>query len=335
MLNLVLPKIEREASSRNYGRFVIGPLESGYGVTLGNALRRVLLSSLPGAAVSSVRISGVHHEFSPIPYVKEDTTALLLNIKQIRLKSDMDEPVRIHVEVRSEGPVTAGDLNCPPGVEVVNPELLLLTADSPEVDLDLEMTVSRGRGYSPAEERGKLPLGEIPVDAIYSPTRKASYAVSRARIGQQTNYDRLTMDIWTDATITPEDALQDSAVLLMRHLSLIAGADVSSIEVEATEPQGVPSRIYEVPVEDLELTVRAYNCLKRAGITKVGEVLEKLQRGEEEILAIRNFGRKSLNELVEKLDEKGYLAVISYQPSGADGDDEDAVEVEIESEEDL
>ena len=331
MLNLVLPKIEREASSRNYGRFVIGPLESGYGVTLGNALRRVLLSSLPGAAVTSVRINGVHHEFSPIPNVEEDTTALLLNIKQIRLKSEMDEPVRIHVEVRSEGPVTAGDLVCPPGVEVVNPELLLLTADSPEVDLDLEMTVGRGRGYSPAEERGKLPLGEIPVDAIYSPVRKASFAVSRARIGQQTNFDRLTMDIWTDATLAPEEALRESAMLLMRHLTLIAGADVSSIEVAPSEPQGVPSRIYDVPVEDLELTVRAYNCLKRAGITKVGEVLEKLQRGEDEILAIRNFGRKSLNELVEKLDQKGYLSVISYQPSVTTSDDEDL----IESEEDL
>ena len=331
MLNLVLPKIEREASSRNYGRFVIGPLESGYGVTLGNALRRVLLSSLPGAAVTSVRINGVHHEFSPIPNVEEDTTALLLNIKQIRLKSEMDEPVRIHVEVRSEGPVTAGDLVCPPGVEVVNPELLLLTADSPEVDLDLEMTVNRGRGYSPAEERGKLPLGEIPVDAIYSPVRKANYAVSRARIGQQTNFDRLTMDIWTDATLAPEEALRESAMLLMRHLTLIAGADVSSVEVAPSEPQGVPSRIYDVPVEDLELTVRAYNCLKRAGITKVGEVLEKLQRGEDEILAIRNFGRKSLHELVEKLDQKGYLSVISYQPSVTTSDDEDL----IESEEDL
>jgi len=331
LLNLVLPKIEREASSRNYGRFVIGPLESGYGVTLGNALRRVLLSSLPGAAVTSVRINGVHHEFSPIPNVEEDTTALLLNIKQIRLKSEMDEPVRIHVEVRSEGPVTAGDLVCPPGVEVVNPELLLLTADSPEVDLDLEMTVNRGRGYSPAEERGKLPLGEIPVDAIYSPVRKASFAVSRARIGQQTNFDRLTMDIWTDATLAPEEALRESAMLLMRHLTLIAGADVSSIEVAPSEPQGVPSRIYDVPVEDLELTVRAYNCLKRAGITKVGEVLEKLQRGEDEILAIRNFGRKSLNELVEKLDQKGYLSVISYQPSVTTSEDEDLVE----SEEDL
>ncbi len=257
--------------------------------------------------------------FAAIPYVREDTTALLLNIKQLRLKSATDEPVRIHVEVRSEGPVTAGDLIAPPEVEIVNPELLLLTADSPEVDLDLEMVVQRGRGYSPAEERGKLPLGEIPVDAIYSPVRKASFTVSRARIGQQTNYDRVALEIWTDATITPEDALREAAMLLMRHLSLVAGADVSAMEAIPTEPKGVPSRIYDVPVEDLDLTVRAYNCLKRAGITKVGEVLEKLQRGEDEILAIRNFGRKSLDELVEKLDQKGYLAVISYQPERAGG----------------
>ena len=330
MLNFVLPKIERDASARNYGRFVIGPLESGYGITLGNALRRVLLSSLPGAAVSSVRVSSVHHEFSPIPEVREDTTALLLNIKQLRLKSEVDEPVRIHVEVRSEGPVTAGDLICPPEVEVVNPELLLLTADSPSVDLDIEMTVSRGRGYSPAEERGKLPLGEIPVDAIYSPVRKASYTVSRARIGQQTNYDRLVLEIWTDATIAPEEALREAAKLLVRHLVLIAGADVEPTESAAAESRGVPSRIYDVPVEDLELTVRAYNCLKRAGITKLGEVLERLQKGEDEILAIRNFGRKSLKELVEKLEAKGFLAAIDYRPSSAVAVDEDR-----ESEDDM
>ena len=225
MLNFVLPKIERDASSRNYGRFIIGPLESGYGITLGNALRRVLLSSLPGAAVTSIRISGVHHEFSPIQFVREDTTALLLNVKQLRMKSEVDEAVRLHVDVRSEGPVTAGDLICPPEVEIVNPELLLLTADSPEVDLDLELTVGRGRGYSPAEERGKLPLGEIPVDAIYSPVRKVNYAVTRARIGQQTNYDRLVLEIWSDGTLAPEVALRESAKLLMRHLTLIAGAD--------------------------------------------------------------------------------------------------------------
>ncbi len=314
MLNFVLPKIEREASARNYGRFIVGPLESGFGLTLGNALRRVLLAALPGAAVSSVRISGVHHEFSPIPNVREDTTALLLNLKQLRLKSEVDEPVRLHVEVRSEGPVLAGDLVCPPEVQVVNPELLLLTADSSDVDLDIELAVSRGRGFSPSEERGKLPLGEIPVDAIYAPVRKVNYTVTRARIGQQTNYDRLALEIWTDGTIPPEVALQESARLLVRHLTLIAGAEVAPIEEAAAETRGLPSRVYDVPIEDLELTVRAYNCLKRAGITKVGEVLERLEKGEEEILAIRNFGRKSLTELVEKLGAKGFLSVIAYQP---------------------
>lgn len=329
MLSFVLPKIEREASARNYGRFVIGPMESGYGITLGNALRRVLLSSLPGAAVTSVRLSGVHHEFSPIPNVREDTTALLLNIKQLRLKSEIDEPVRLHVDVRSEGPVTAGDLVCPPEVEVINPELLLLTADAPEVDLDLELTVSRGRGYSPAEERGKLPLGEIPVDAIYTPVRKVNYTVSRARIGQQTNYDRLVLEIWTDGTTTPETALHESARLLVRHLTLVAGADVLPIEQVVGEGHSVPSRIFDVPIEDLELSVRAYNCLKRAGITKVGEVLEKLEKGEEEILAIRNFGRKSLNELVQRLDHKGYLSAISYEP-GTLGEVDDEGELDEE-----
>ncbi len=316
MLNFVLPKIERDASARNYGRFLIGPLESGFGVTLGNALRRVLLSSLPGAAVTSVRISGVHHEFSAIPHIREDTTALLLNIKQLRMKSDVDDSVRLHVDVRSEGPVTAGDLICPPEVQVVNPELLLLTADSPPEDgLDLELTVHRGRGYSPAEERGKLPLGEIPVDAIYSPVRKVNYTVTRARIGQQTNYDRVALDIWTDGTMTPEAALNESAKLLVRHLTLIAGADVLPPEEVAAEARALPSRIYDVPIEELELSVRAYNCLKRAGITKVGEVLERLEKGEEEILAIRNFGRKSLTELVEKLEAKSFLSAIAYQPS--------------------
>ncbi len=324
MLNFVLPKIEREASAHNYGRFVIGPLESGFGITLGNALRRVLLSSLLGAAVTSIRISGVHHEFSSIPNVREDTTALLLNIKQLRLKSEVDEPVRLHVDVRSEGPVTAGDLVCPPEVQIVNPELLLLTADASDMDLDIELMVQRGRGYSPAEERGKLPLGEIPVDAIYSPVRKVNYTISRARIGQQTNYDRLALEIWTDGTMAPVVALREASRLLVRHLTLIAGADVLPTEPMAFEGSGVPSRIYDVAIEELELSVRAYNCLKRAGITKVGEVLERLEKGENEILAIRNFGRKSLNELVERLEVKGFLSAISYQPgSAADADDDD------------
>lgn len=307
MLNLVLPKIECDAFSQSYGRFIIGPLESGYGITLGNALRRVLLSSLQGAAVTSIRISGVYHEFSAIPHVKEDTITLLLNVKQIRLKMHSNEPARLSLSVRGEGEVTAGDLECPSHVEIVNPDLHLLTVDFPEADLEIEMVASVGRGYSPAEERGKLPIGEIPVDAIFSPIRKASYTVERARIGQVTNLDRLIMEIWTDGTISPKEALSESARILVKYFSLVSGVSEIPSPEEVEEKEAIPSRIYDTPIEELDLTVRAYNCLKRAGITKVGEVLEKLEKGDEEILAVRNFGRKSLEELKQKLWAKGFL----------------------------
>lgn len=330
---MVLPKIETEANSQNYGHFVISPLESGYGITLGNALRRVLLSSLTGAAITSIRISGVHHEFSPIPHVREDTTQLILNIKQIRLRSSSEEPIRIHVEVTREGPITAGDLICPPEVEVVNPEQYLLTADSNDVDLDIELIVEVGRGYSPAEERTRLPLGEIPVDAIYSPVRKVAYRVERTRIGQQTDYDKLNLEVWTDGSIAPEDTLRKSASILVQHLTLLAGAETVTVEPKAREEEGIPNRIYDAPIEELELTVRAYNCLKRAGITKIGEILKRMEKGEEEMLAIRNFGKKSLDELVDKLREKSYLNVPGVDLSafwnstssseGDDSDDED------------
>jgi DNA-directed RNA polymerase subunit alpha len=330
---MVLPKIEVEASSQNYGHFVISPLESGYGITLGNALRRVLLSSLNGAAVTSIRLSGIHHEFTAIPHVREDMTRLILNVKQIRMISRSEDPVRIHVEVMHEGPVTAGDLICPPEVEIVNPDQYLLTADSNDVDLDIEMVVSRGRGYSPAEERTRLPLGEIPVDAIFSPVKKAAYRVERTRIGQQTDYDRLNLEVWTDGAITPEEALRNSAEILVQHLTLLAGARVAIEEAPEEEEEGIPSRIYDAPIEELELTVRAYNCLKRAGITKVGEILRRMEKGEEEMLAIRNFGKKSLDELVDKLREKNYLNVPGVDLSaffGADGyragDDEETDE---------
>lgn len=310
MLNLVLPKIECDASSRNYGRFIIGPLESGYGITLGNALRRVLLSSLPGAAVTSIRISDVHHEFSPIPHVKEDTMALILNVKQLRLKLQGDESARLRVEVQGEGEVTAGDIVCPPQVEIVNPELHLLTADSAEAEFDMELVVESGKGYSAAEERGKLPIGEIPVDAVFSPIRKANFVVERTRVGQMTNFDRLIMEIWTDGTIEPEEALSSAAQILVEHLSLLVGVgEMPLVEEEEAEEGLIPSRIYETPVEELELSVRAYNCLKRAGITKVGEILEKMTGGEDEILAIRNFGKKSLVELKERMRTKGFWPI--------------------------
>ena len=319
MLTQVLPQIECEASSQQYGRFVISPLESGYGITLGNALRRVLLSSLPGAAVTSIRVSDVPHEFATIPHVKEDMTAFILNVKQLRFKihSDTDESYRIYLSVTQEGEVTAADLQCPSQVEVVNPELHLLTADSNEVNLDIEMVVSRGRGYSPAEERGKLPIGEIPVDAIFSPVRKANFQVTRTRVGQMTNYDRLVMEIWTDGTITPEAALIESARILVEQFSRIAR--LQEVPVSVVEPEEkkerIPSKVARMPIEDLGLSVRAFNCLKRAGISTVGEILHMLEQGEDELLAIRNFGRKSLSELLTILQSKGFLSYIDYTPS--------------------
>ncbi len=312
-MNLVLPKIETEASSRSFGRFSIGPLESGYGITLGNTLRRVLISSLIGAAVTSVRVSGVHHEFSEIPYVREDMTALILNVKQLRLKLHQNESARLRVEIKGEGAITAGDIECPPQVEIINPDLHLLTADSAEAELDMELVVQMGRGYSPAEERGKLPIGEIPVDAIFSPVRKVNYVVERARIGQATDYDRLVMEITTDGTILPHDALSSAAKILVQHFSLVAGVTELDIPIEVEASAGIPIKVYETPIEELELTVRAYNCLKRAGITQVGEILEKLKKGQDEILAIRNFGQKSLDELMEKLEEKGFLNVLNSE----------------------
>jgi len=305
---MVLPKVECELSSRGYARFVIGPMESGYGTTLGNALRRVLLSSVAGAAITSIRLSDVYHEFSTISHVKEDMTQLILNVKQVRLKrhSDDSEPACLRLEVRGEGVVTAGDLECPSDVEIINPDLYLFTVDSDEAEVEMELTVQRGRGYSPAEERGKLPIGEIPVDAIFSPIRKVGYEVKWARVGQMTNFDRLIMEIWTDGTIRPEEALGEAARVLVEHLLLVAGVEEEAPEEEAEE-EGIPAHVYEMLVEDLDLNVRVYNCLKRTGITNVGEVLERLEKGDEEMMGIRNFGPKSLVELKEELRTMGLL----------------------------
>ena len=308
LISMVLPKVECETSSRGYARFVIGPMESGYGITLGNALRRALLSSVAGAAITSIRVSDVYHEFSTIPHVKEDMTQLILNVKQVRLKmhSDDSEPARLRLEVKGEGVVTAGDLECPSDVEIINPDLYLFTVDSDEAEVEMELTVQRGKGYSPAEERDKLPIGEIPIDAIFSPVRKVGYEVQQARVGQMTNFDRLIMEIWTDGTIRPEEALSEAARVLVENLLLVAGVEEEIPEDEAEE-EGVPAHVYEMLIEDLDLNVRVYNCLKRTGITNLGEVLERLEKGEEEMMSIRNFGPKSLVELKEKLQAMGLL----------------------------
>jgi len=307
--NMVLPKIEGENLSRNYGKFIISPLESGYGITLGNALRRVLLSSLEGAAVSSIRVSDVSHEFSDIPGVKEDMTQVLLQVKQLRLILHEGESARLRLEVQGEGTVTAADIICPSEVEVVNPDLYLFTVDNDKAKLEIEMTVQAGRGYSPVEERGRLPIGEVPVDAIYSPLKRVNFDVQRARVGQNTNFDRLVLEIWTDGTLRPEVAMKQSAQILMAHLRLVAGVTEESLAAvpQPEEAPKVSSEIYETPIEQLDLSVRVFNSLKRTGITTVGEVMDMLSKGEEAMLAIRNFGDKSLDELREKLRVKGYL----------------------------
>ncbi|MBI3287773.1 MAG: DNA-directed RNA polymerase subunit alpha [Chloroflexi bacterium] len=308
MLELVLPKVEAQALVRNYGKFVIGPLEAGYGITLGSALRRSLLSSLPGAAVTSMKVDGIHHDFSPIPHLKEDTLALMLNVKQIRFRMEGQGPLRLRLTKKGEGVVSAGDIESPSEVEIVNPDLKLATLDSDKARLELELVVERGRGYSPAEGRGKLPIGELPVDAVFSPIRKVSYNVDRVRVGQVTNFDQLIMEIWTDGTIEPREALSTAAQILVRHLNLVVNFGGLAVEEFVESTVGIPPRIYETPVEELDLSVRAFNCLKRAGITKVGEVLERLEKGDEEILSIRNFGQKSLDELKEALAQKGFLS---------------------------
>jgi len=308
--NMVLPhKVESQAVTRNYGRFVITPLESGYGLTLGSALRRVLLSSLPGAAVTSIRVSDVHHEFSAIPGVREDMTQLILQVKQMRLTMHGAESSRLRLEHRGEGTVTAADIWCPPEVVIENTDLYLFTVDDVSAHIEMEFEVRMGRGFSPAEERGRLPIGELPVDAIFSPIRKVRYDVERARVGQRTNYDRLILEIWTDGTIRPEEAISQASQILMRHLVVIGGVDYGEFEIERVEPDIASSRhqpLYEKPIEELDLSVRVFNSLKRTGITSIGDVLDMLQRGSDAMLAIRNFGEKSLDELVEKLREKGY-----------------------------
>jgi DNA-directed RNA polymerase subunit alpha len=316
---LVLPKIESDASSRNYGRFIIGPLESGYGITLGNALRRVLLRSLPGAAVTSIRVDDVHHEFSVISGVREDMTQLILQVKQLRLKMYSEEPARLRLDVQGEGTVVAGDIQAPPEVEIINPGLYLFTVDSDDARVEIEMTVQGGRGYSPAEERDRLPIGELPVDAIFSPVRKVNYNVERARVGQMTNYDRLILEIWSDGTIRPNEALSQAAQVLVTHLRLVAGISEEAPLLEAEEieeEEGIPREIYETPIEQLELSVRVFNSLKRTGITSVGEVLEMLERGEDAMLTIRNFGEKSLIELKGRLRLKGFLPQDDQETDG-------------------
>jgi DNA-directed RNA polymerase subunit alpha len=317
--NMVTPKVEREAEARNYGKFIISPLEKGYGTTLGNTLRRVLLSSLDGAAVTAMRVSDVLHEFSDIPGVREDVIQVMLQVKKLRIKLHDVAIAHMHLEVHGEGEVTAADIQFPPEVDLQNPDLYLFTVDQP-TDIEIEFTVEAGRGYSPANERnGRLPIGDLPVDAIFSPVKRVNWSVSSARVGQDTNYDRLLLEIWTDGTIAPEAALSTASQIIIEHLRYISGISEETlmmpVEVEESV-SSLSSEAVETPIENLDLSVRVFNSLKRTGITTVGDVLDLLEKGEDAVMSIRNFGEKSLDELVGKMQEKGYL------PSDDDSDTE-------------
>jgi DNA-directed RNA polymerase subunit alpha len=310
---MVKPVLERNKDSRNYAKFNIGPLEQGFGVTLGNSIRRVLLSSLSGVAVTSVRISDTLHEFSDIPGVREDVLQVMLQVKLLRLVMHEGESSHMHLDVSGEGVVTAADIQITSELEIINPDLYLFTVDDPKTQLTIDFTVERGRGYLPSNERdGNLPIGELPVDAIFSPVKRVNFNVSSARVGQSTNYDRLELEIWTDGTMRPEEALGEAGKILIEQFRLIAGVEEEMIEViepvaAEEEPQKITNEAADLAIESLDLSVRVFNSLKRTGVTTVGDVIELLDKGEEAVMSIRNFGEKSLDELREKMVEKGYL----------------------------
>lgn len=309
MLLVEIEKPRIEYMERNdkgtYGKFVVEPLERGYGTTLGNSLRRVLLSSLPGAAVTSVRIEGVLHEFSTIPGVREDTTDIILNLKGLALKMYGDEPLTIRIEAQGEGVVTAGNIIAGADIEILNPDLYIATLE-PDGRLFMEMTVEKGRGYVPAERNKKAEhvIGDIPIDSIFSPIYKVNYTVENTRVGQQTDYDRLILEVWGNGALTPDEAVSQAANIIIKYLKLFTGL-TEKVPEQVPEPDDQvdeKSKILEMPIEELELSVRSYNCLKRAGINTVEDLT---QRTEEEMMKVRNLGKKSLEEVDQKLAELG------------------------------
>lgn len=305
MIEIEKPKIEQIELTEDYGRFVIEPLERGYGITLGNSLRRVLLSSLPGTAVTSVKIDGVLHEFSTLSGVVEDTVDIVLNLKKLLVKLYTDEPVVVRIEAKGAGPIYARDIIADASVEILNPDLYIATLQE-DGSLNMEITVAKGRGYVPAE-RNKLPdhpIGIIPVDSIFTPVSKVNFQIDHTRVGQVTDYDKLTLDIWTDKTIAPDEALSLASKILIEHLKLFTDLSETSdsVEIMVEKEEEAIDRLMEMTIEELDLSVRSYNCLKRAGINTLEELT---RRTEEDMMKVRNLGKKSLAEVKEKLAALG------------------------------
>jgi DNA-directed RNA polymerase subunit alpha len=328
-------KVERELTGLNYGRFAIEPLEAGYGTTLGNALRRILLRSLPGVAVSRVRIADVWHEFSALPNIKEDVTELVLNLKRVNLReiTEVRGEIRARVFVHGEREVTAGDVQWPVEVECVNPELHLATLDNADATLEMELVIERGRGYRPAEAQESLTIGEIPLDAIFTPITKVNYITEHTRVGHLTDYDKLTLEIVTNGTIDPSDALSQAAQILVEYGQVIAGFNREVSAAPGVNGPYISPEAEAKPLSDLGLSPRVVNALRSRGIERVGQVL---QMERDDLLAIRNFGPRSFNELWDKLKEHDFLPadaeslpMVDDDEAGAEassGDDQDNLE---------
>ncbi|NLY37683.1 MAG: DNA-directed RNA polymerase subunit alpha [Firmicutes bacterium] len=308
MIEIEKPRIEyaEKDEQQGYGKFIVEPLERGYGITLGNALRRILLSSLPGAAITSVRFEGALHEFSTLPGVLEDTIEIILNLKSLSMKIHSDEPQTLIIDTDQPGEIRAKDIKAPSIVEILNPDLLICTLEE-NARIYMEMTAANGRGYVPAE-RNKLPhhpIGVIPVDSIFSPIRKVNYQVENTRVGQITDYDKLTLEVWTDGSIKPDEAVTLAAKILSKHIALFVNLteQVDEVEITSDKEEEDRERLLDMTIEELDLSVRSYNCLKRAGINTVGELVRKT---EEEMMKVRNLGKKSLEEVDQKLRELGF-----------------------------
>ncbi|MFD2868622.1 DNA-directed RNA polymerase subunit alpha [Kurthia sp. 3B1D] len=307
MIEIEKPKIETVEISDDlkYGKFVVEPLERGYGTTLGNSLRRILLSSLPGAAVTSIQIDGVLHEFSTIEGVVEDVASIILNLKKLALKIYSDEEKVIEIDFKGSGVITAADITHDSDVEILNPDLYIATVAN-NGHLRMRMYAQRGRGYTPADQnkREDLPIGVIPIDSIYTPVSRVNFTVENTRVGQSTDFDKLSLDVWTDGSIGPKEAISLGAKILTEHLNIFVGltdeAQTAEIMVEKEEDQ--KEKVLEMTIEELDLSVRSYNCLKRAGINTV---LELANKSEDDMMKVRNLGRKSLEEVKAKLEELG------------------------------
>lgn len=299
------PKIERDETRENYGRYVVEPLERGFGQTLGNALRRVLLSSLPGAAVTSVRIEGVQHEFSTVPGVKEDVTEIILNLKRLVVRLHADGIKTITVDIKGPHDFIAADLEVDSEVEIINREMHIATLNE-DAHLQMTLTIDKSRGYATADKNktANMPIGVIPVDSIFTPITKVNYAVEDKRVGQITDFDKLTLEVWTDGSVGPDEAISIAAKILQNHLTMFTALTERSAVVDFNEPEdNKKEKVLEMTIEELDLSVRAFNCLKRAGVNTVADLINKSQ---DEMMKVRNLGKKSLEEVLAKLDSLGF-----------------------------